>query len=434
MLKRRNFSFFLLLLFFTGLLNAVENKFEGKKIIVYPPVLHNFDTEHFWLADYVQGELTTDFQEYSDLSVINRMNLEAVMSEQSLAEVSNYALKEDFLASMEYASLVYADLLVTVEITYTGNFYAIRCGVTDVLKATAVSGVACSFTGINESELSDGTAIHKTSYELLSKMNINQKKLLGLSEKCNPISNENTSNKNTPKKNTPKEYSSNYNLAKGINSQNKGNIVEAMMYLTRSKQNSLTMQESDARLNAINNTISGRNIKDTISKEILLRKEWIKIWSDFRNYQNDSRLQIYYSTELIKVSKLDYEHKTATVQLPVVIKENAECQKIYFDLLRAYNKIPKNGDWGLNTSYETKTIYNIYISLKNEKGDILGKKKMVLMNRQFMSEVELKYDYAAQYWIDFPSVITMDLSEGFIVDIETDCKGAVIMELPGYRI
>ena len=68
-----------------------KSVYADKKLVVDKPSLENFDKANEWIADFVQGQLTSDFQTYSECTVIDRLAVESIIAEQKRKEEMDYA-------------------------------------------------------------------------------------------------------------------------------------------------------------------------------------------------------------------------------------------------------------------------------------------------------------------------------------------------------
>lgn len=390
-MKKTIIASLIILLLLTNLYSAQTKNIETKKIVVDTPVLLNIENENNWIASFVQGQMTTDFQNYSDLSVIDRMAVEALLKEQMLAESSSFIMNESEQENIEYASLVHADYLVKVEIAKTGTSYAIRCSVQDVNTSLSLSGVAHASTGIIESQLMNGSSIHKASYDLL----------LGLGTPKERIEELLTSAKENSM-----EITANLNIAKGIQSENNGNIVEAFAYYQKAVDVNSNIKEGLERLDGLTAVLSGGDVlKESVMNEIELRKKWMKIWDDLNDYITHNIYLMYYAPELLKVDKIDYEKELVQLSFPMVVMENLECQKLYDRIWAIYKQVPKQGEWGLASAFPYKrwgfenridpeksrqpALFNV--ELYNSEGLCIGNARVNLANYFIDTSITVRF-------------------------------------------
>lgn len=301
-----------------------------KKLVVDKPSLENFDKANEWIADFVQGQLTSDFQTYSECTVIDRLAVDSIIAEQKRKEEMDYANNKE--SSVEYATLVNADYLLKVDITKTGNNYALRCSLQDVKTSSAVSGVAYSETNITEAQLADGSSIHKATYDLLLAMGIDKTYLSVLEEARET-------------KDTTVE--ANYNIAKGLQAQDEGNYFQALIFFQKAISENANLEEGSQRLSQLTTSLSTGNIRDKMLSEIALRNEWAKIWDDFRTYVLENGMLLLYNPTDINFDKINYERKEVLINTNFYFILNPECIDLHKKLCKAY---PGGKKWGIETN------------------------------------------------------------------------------------
>ena len=162
-----------MLLLSINLCAFVAAKKTAPKITVAPVSFQNAGAEDDWIPFFVQGQLTSDIQNYSDFTVIDRMAADAIMGEQKRAEQKAYL--NNTKADFEYASLVNADYVIVANLVKRGNSYSFTCAANDVKKATVI-GKSYSASSVSESALQNGSAIRSASYEILRGLGIKEKK------------------------------------------------------------------------------------------------------------------------------------------------------------------------------------------------------------------------------------------------------------------
>ena len=306
-----------------------KSVYADKKLVVDKPSLENFDKSNEWIADFVQGQLTSDFQTYSECTVIDRLAVESIIAEQKRKEEMDYANNKE--TSVEYATLVNADYLLKVDITKTGNNYALRCSLQDVKTSSAVSGVAYSETNITEAQLTDGSSIHKATYDLLLAMGIDKTYLSVLEEARET-------------KDTTVE--ANYNIAKGLQAQDEGNYLQALIFFQKAISENANLEEGSQRLSQLTTSLSTGNIRDKMLSEIALRNEWAKIWADFQTYFLKNGILLFYSPEDITFDKVSYWEKTVEIITQAYLMYNPECITLWKQLREIY---PGDEKWKIET-------------------------------------------------------------------------------------
>lgn len=325
-----------MLLLSLNLCAFVAAKKPAPKITVAPVSFQNAGAEDGWIPLFVQAQLTSDIQNYSDFTVIDRMAADAIMGEQKRAEQKAYLnnTKDDF----EYASLVNADYVIVANLVKKGTGYSFTCTVHDVKKATVI-GKSYNSASVSESALRNGSALHSASYEILRGLGIKEKKLAALKQS------------GAEKQNS--EVESNYYTAKGIAQEEKddGNFIAVLNYYNKAVEASNTNAEASFRLKSYGEWLYGSNLGSTAQADIQKRKRWQAIWQTVRQYNLENWSYTVYNPADLKTLSIDYNRGRADYLLPVKYKINPDCVRLYNEMLSSYNSTKKLGDWGIDTSF-----------------------------------------------------------------------------------
>ncbi|MBB5226887.1 hypothetical protein DYE50_01785 [Treponema ruminis] len=326
----------LLLLLSLNLCAFIAAKKPVPKITVAPVSFLNAGAEDGWIPIFVQAQLTSDIQNFSDFTVIDRMAADAIMGEQKRAEQKAYL--NNTKADFEYASLVNADYVVVTNLVKKGNSYSFTCTAHDVKKATVI-GKSHSAASVSESALRNGSAIHSASYEILRGLGIKEKKLAAL--------------KQSGAESQTSEVESNYYTAKGIIQEEKddGNFIAVLNYYKKAIEACNRNTEASSRLKSYGEWLYGSNLGSTAQADIQKRKRWQAIWQTVRQYNLENWAYTVYNPADLKIHSIDYNRGTADYILPVKYKINPDCVRLYNEVLSAYNSTTKLGDWGLDTSF-----------------------------------------------------------------------------------
>ena len=306
--------------------------------------------------------------------------------------------------------------------------YSVRAGVQDVKKAAGVENASYSANNITAASITNGSAVHAISYDLLNAFGIEEDSLASLKSESGNIVVE-----------------ANLNLAKGLQAEKNGNTVEALAYFQK-VQDASSKKESQMHLNNITSVISGKNIRDEVYNDLKARKEWKKIWDDFLPYFNDNWAEIIYAPELIKLGKVDYKTETVSVKLPVAYRVSPSCLALYSRLLTAYGKVKKEGDWKLDATLRriaaegsvlTKTHF--VITLSKEDGTVIQKKENEISFNLMDSGKDLgepirkaQFDRTVA-WFELTNCDFKAFEDDVTVKITCDCKGAGIKAVKGRK-
>ena len=267
---------------------AQSSEFEGKTVVVFEPSFNSEEQADAWIPSFVQGIVSTNFQKYSNMKVIDRQNIDRVIKEQKLSESLSYS--ED--GQIEIGKLLAAQYIVAITvIKKSNNGYSIEYKITNT--ETGAIGGSYIDTNCIESDMNDGSAINNDCRELLLAIGINESNLSDLSKA------------NIQKQKA--EMLSNEQLARGIAAEKAGNLVEAISFYQKAQNTGFGIAEAISRLQSTTSTMVSGGIDADVAQiaydEIAqLNKEtdqWIKVWSDFRDlFQKSSVIVVYYYEEL----------------------------------------------------------------------------------------------------------------------------------------
>ncbi len=380
-----------------------------KKIVVNYPVLNNVAAEDMWIADFVQGLLTTDLQNYSVMSVIDRAAAESILSEQKKAEASAYLSNNSFENYFNYANMVDTDYIVVVELSKLEDFYKLSCVLKDKKANKVIQDVSHSSGNISYADLLNGSAIHLASYDLLLAMGEKQSKLANLQIKSD-------------KKDADVE--ANYNIAKGLQSQKAGNIVEAFIHFFKAENN----KTGSDLIAKVSRTIGAGEVRDSVLNDLALYDEWTKIWNDYKEYQNANWLQVFYCPDFLDYENINYDKETVDLKFPYSVCVNPEVINLYNHLYALYSKTSKAGKW----NELDMTVYYIQLSLDAEISfellDAQGKtiaQKSVKASDSGMNNAQM---------LVLKSIKTTALTDDLHINITTSCSQALVKSVPGIKI
>ena len=348
-----------------------------------------------------------------------------ILSEQEKAEQNDYLSASSGESEIMYANLVDTDYVVAVEITRTSSTYALRASIQDVKAAVTVDNAAYSETEIELDSFSNGDVIHKVSASLM--------KGLGLVVPDELLT-----------KASDSDTKANLNIAKGMAAEKNGNTLEAISYYRKAIGNASAIKESAQKLDGIAANITGVNIKNAVSRDIKLRKEWIKIWSDLNKYMNDNWLDVKYIPNLWR-ENIDYDKETVDINFSYEVSVSKDVEELYHYMKEQYEKVEKIDDWGIDTSFP-KLQAEITWTLKNGEGKIIGKEKSthkrywgrVCEEKQTKAGIKRKWKDGIEA-DDAPSYIKIQgcdynlLSGKIQFEVQTICPAAEIQVVESYK-
>ena len=359
---------------------------QGSKITVGVPSMQNGGSDDAWMPLFVQGQLTTDFQNYSGLIVIDRQAVKQLLEEQKIKEQNAYLTgSED---EIQYASLVEADYVLSVTLIKTGPSYSLSCSIQDV-KFSSIVGKVYSAVNLSESRLSDGSAIHAASYDLLKSIGVPESILASLKAS--------TASQNA-------DVAANLYTAKGMAvEQSGGSIVQAMAYYQKAVGSSSKITEAAQCLDGLTSRISGVNVGTVVLNDIQLRNQWKKIWADMYEYAKENWVNAVYDPSLVDMTNINYDKETADLVLPVAVRLNPEVHDLWYRLIDAYEKTPKKGNWNLKeaTWDFLACPRKIKMAVYNEDDVLLGYSVMYFKITIDAAAVNIKKDPDYKYYYEY---------------------------------
>ena len=383
------------------------------KITVALPVLQNAEEKDAWIPLFVQGQLTTDFQNYSSWTVIDRQAAGQILGEQAIIEQKAFMNNES--VAIEYAANVNADFLVAAHILKTPNGFSLSCSVQDVKNSSAV-GKSYSAAQVSEAALSDGSALHAASYELL--------KGLGVAENTLRPLKENGTSRSA-------DVSANYYTAKGIAAESSGNnIVEALAYYQKAVGSHSALTEGTERLNSLTASLSTSSLREQALNKIALHKKWKKIWTDLNDYIEKNCAYIAYSPDSLEIGEINFEKETADISLPVGWRLDPICHDLYQRIYGAYMTAASGKKWGGIDGYNGKHWnglgeyrYTIYFSLYDDKEKLLGQaSQTVLRTMDYVNGMAVSM-------LTLKNVNPNAITDKLRIEITTDTAGGTVYTL-----
>ncbi len=303
------------------------------KITVSPPRMQNGTKADDWIPIFVQGQLSTDFQNNSDFSVIDRVAAEQIAGEQKVREAASSIANES--AGIQYAQLLAADYSVSVSIVNKGGSYSLDCKVLSVLKSRPV-GKAYSNANISKDALTDGSEIHKAAYELLKGMGVAESRLSELKTQISSHDEKQAA-----------QIAAQINLSKGIALDQNGMSVEAMTYYLKASEEDKRLREAARRLSVTSIEISGANFGVQAEDLIKFRNQWITLLKNTAQYleNNPPFIYVYDKIEMLELGESDYKNNTQGFKLKGNLFFTDEYGMI-LNFNKSLRAIPESRNWG----------------------------------------------------------------------------------------
>ena len=326
-MKKKLFLTCALILCAFGRIVAADNA-----IAVPAPKTVNIDSEGAWIPLFIQGVITSNFQQYSGLTVIDRQNTDMIKAEQKLGENAVYS-EED---ALQLGKLIHARFIVTGNITKKTSSYALIFNITDA--ETGETKAAASVPNCLASALENGEAANKISYELMTS-----------------------------------EVQAQASAAKGILAERSGSNIEALTYYVQAQKNNSKLPEAAKLMQNMTSVVSAGNFGARAKNLIQLRKDWKKLLGEAGKYVASVKpeFELRYFSD-IKPGEIDYQTNsmTITVTAPYLRQINNLEDILY----------PLDND---NIGSDKRAYYNGYIDKPHKFCiNILNDKKKIIASKE----------------------------------------------------
>jgi tetratricopeptide (TPR) repeat protein len=246
----------------------------------------------------IQSSITGDFQKFSAMTIIDRQNLEKILGEQKLSLSGNYS-DGDYVRIGKLTNTRY---ILTGSVTKTPRAYMLELAVTDVESGERRASYPPK--AVPPSDLENLAAIKEATAELLKQLGV----LLtdaGLRELMS------AANRAQVKAETA--------LAKGIEAQRQGTVVEALSYSIQANNYNAGLLEAANRMNILAADISSGNIGQDTRNDIAWRRQWAARLQEAEAFFSNTvkgpqPFYIVYSTAITQ-GKIDYQKETVELTI-----------------------------------------------------------------------------------------------------------------------
>lgn len=307
---------------------------QNSTIAVPAPKTMNIGEGNEWIPLFIQGVITTNFQNYSGMKVVDRQNSDMVKAEQRLSENAEFSDAD----AIEMGKMTHAHLIVTGSITGKASSYALMFSITDA--ETGETKASATVPNCLFSALENGDAANQISYDLMTGYGVNlsadaKKKL---TQKATVMTAENNAQAS---------------VAKGIVAENSGSNIEALTYYIQAKKNDKKLSEATSRMANMSTVVSTGNFGKNAKNMIKLRNDWDKLLREAAGLiaSNPPTFELVYYSD-ITLGDIDYDNGVMnfTTSKPYMrqnnISEFIENFKLIDEMNAALSKTPDSKNWG----------------------------------------------------------------------------------------
>jgi TolB-like protein len=299
---------------------------KNTKIAVLQPQMEDIAPEEQWISAYIQGVLTSDFNKYTAMTVIDRQNLDKIIDNQDFA-ASGYFSDDDYISIGNMLNAEYILIGSLRKIPQDGSFML------DLSVSHAGTGQRiASFipSGCNFKDIQNTSIIQRAFEDLAGQLGI----ILTEYGKQSLRAVNNT------------EIAAGTSLSKGIIAQKNQRIGEALSYYYNAASFSPAMPEIQGRISKLSSSVSSGSLGEDVRNLIAWRNAWKNVLDECDRFlENHIPFEIIYDTDLKQVGDINYEAGTIDLSFSIMTKP-ADGFKMINDVLNGLKKTRKQEEWG----------------------------------------------------------------------------------------
>lgn len=371
-------------------------------IAVPAPKTVNIGDGNEWIPLFVQGVITSNLQQYSGLTVIDRQNADMVRAEQKLGESAIFSDAD----ALELGNLTHAKLIVTGSIMQKGASYALNFSITDA--ETGETKASASVPNCLQSALENGEAANQISYDLMKGFGVK-------------LSSEAVSALTKSASVMTATVSAQANVAKGIVAEKNGANIEALTYYVQAKKNDRNLSEVSSRMQNMTSIVASGNFGANAKNMMKLRNDWDKLLRQAAELiaSNPPTFELRYFSDIQaeEMTAKDYERGTMsfTVSSPYLWQsDDGENERLATELLNTLHKIPESKNWGdkingFPWSYGEDIGGDNWLIAANRKGNPLEKRtfsvQLLDAKKKVIASKDISFDirYAKKFLYGYSS-------------------------------
>jgi WD40 repeat protein len=370
-----------------------------------------------YLPLYIQGLLNNNIKKFSAVNLIDRQNLDRIITEQNLAASGRFS-DRDFVSIGNLTNAQYF-LFGTVQ-RLSGNRYSLQLSVTEastgVRKANFMKdGTSAQFEG-NAAILNEATA------ELLEQLGV---QLTAAGKQTLLAGNTLTALAEA-------------GLARGITAQAGGSEVQALFNFAQAITFDPSQLEALSRLNTLSTNISEGTISQRILNDIQARDRWLEVFKETTKFFNDHPpFEIVFDPNLMQIGETNYTNRTANLGMRIALDPSNAGFSALNALLEGLEKTGRRSVWGFSnwplTDISPKTagtvLFNgkqtfsckVDVSLLNDKNKTISKSSITLNIETIKfspSGISLVNPVSVEGTVNFPNVKADDLTPVLTIVID----------------
>jgi len=328
------------------------------KIQVESPELSNIGSESAWLPEFIVNTISDDIAKYSAITIVDTHNAKKVAAAQRRDESASFSEAE----TVEAGNFAVAKNVLLVSVIGKNTSYSVSVRIND--KEKNVSIAAFSNPNCSYEDLESGKALKEAVADLLSQLNVSltdegKKSLLAVESVAGKTS-----------------ITAQKLVAQGNIAQQKGSNIEALSYYIQAASSDDTLDRAIKVASESSKSIAAGDF-GTQARNLIQRRNDFKnlIEKATESFQKNIPYYVVYEPQ-VEMGKVNYEKETFDIHVKVACVKDMQKEKIYRNILKAYENEPDSKNWGLRDAVYSifpAVNYNLTLQLADKDGNTLGK-------------------------------------------------------------
>jgi len=376
----------------------------GTRIAIMPLEPRGLQAGHEHLPAFVQGELLNNFRQNSDMSVLDRAGLPAILME---IESGIYSQDADFGALGEIAGV---DYFLMGNITATAAGYVLQLQVTGAGRDTVGLTRASFSDTTTRVELDNLTSIRRASADLLRDMGVT----------LTTVAMQELTHAPTESEIRAENY-----LARSIAAQDRGNEIEAMLLAAQARAFNPRLAEAEGRHSVLAAHIQTGDIGAGVLQEIAWRNAWVERLREAEQFFDATRREqpmpytLFYTTE-IEQGLINWANETVSLSITTHLHGSdiwassmEEVLSAVQEGLRATGRAQAwgFGAWpfqgtvtGINAGARRTNNFTVVFELINAHGEVIGRQTLQTSGEWWLTQQGIRVEASDRRILTFQNV------------------------------
>jgi len=395
-------------------------------LAVLEPTGQGLQRNEEWMLSLIQSSLTSDLKRFSQMTIIDRQNVEKIMQDQFKALSSGYYSDSDYVSIGHATNARY---ILTGFVRRTTTTFMLELTITEAETHTIRASI--SPMSVSLATIENLSSVKEATADLLRQMGVDLTSE-GLAELRKPLNINNLQAETA--------------LAQGISAQRQGTQVIALSYFFQAEALDPSLFEATNRSSILTTSISSGNIGTDVANDIQWRKDWIARLTETENIFHrilesaDPPYTLFYSMGL-EQGRINYQNETVEISFPISMRMTniawlMSVSRAANEVLTGLNATKRKNDWGLGDWPRTgmtssnpfvkdkEYLFTIRFDLINSQNRNLGSQTISLApSFRFIygndGKIAFNYDHYPSLDISYPAIKANDIGNNVTISIAT---------------